>query len=298
MSLRRRGLTGLGLAAACASGALAVAACGASNSVKNTIDPVAQAAVISNAASGYRMTLTMQINSPALPTPIDATGGGSFDVGGHTGSLSLTVNLGSIPELTQVLGASSLQLEELIQGSTVYIKLPPALMSKIPGLSKPWLKINLSQAGSAAGIPGLSAIISNPAASDPSQLLRYLRETSGSVTKVGTATVDGRQTTHYRAKVSLDRVPDAFPAASRPQVRQAIASLERTTHAHLLPVDVWIDGSHLVRRLQLALGETVSGQPLNAMLAVDIPQYGQQPPPAIPPADEVEDVSGLGNVLG
>jgi hypothetical protein len=73
------------------------------------------------------------------------------------------------------------------------------------------------------GIPGLSSLLSNPTSSDPSQFLRYLRATSGGVTKVGTQTVDGFQTTEYRAKIALNRAPNAFPAASRAQVRQTIA---------------------------------------------------------------------------
>ena len=64
-------------------------------------------------------------------------------------------------------------------------------------------------------------------AADPAQLLQYLRSTS-KVEKRGTATVRGVQTTHYVARI---------------QPKQ----LKKT-----VPVDVWVDGQGLVRRLRVA----------------------------------------------
>jgi hypothetical protein len=135
--------------------------------------------------------------------------------------------------------------------------------------------------------------MNNPASSDPTQLLRYLQAASGNVTKVGSESVDGFQTTHYRAQIKLDRVPNAFPQASRPQVRQTISALERVAHVSVLPVDVWIDGRHLVRRERISFKETVSGQSLGVTITVDIPEYGPQPPPTLPPASQVTDLTRL-----
>jgi hypothetical protein len=59
---------------------------------------------------------------------------------------------------------------------------------------------------------------------DPSKLLDYLRSTS-KVQKVGTATIRGVATTHYVAHLQVD--------------------------AKRVPLDVWVDGSGLVRRLRV-----------------------------------------------
>ena len=100
----------------------------------------------------------------------------------------------------------------------------PWRTSKIPTFSKPWLKVNLAQAASAAGIPGLSSLASNPASTDPSQLLQYLRAVSGTVTKVGSESVNVVQTTRYHAQIDLDRVPDALHALKMPSLVKTTGS--------------------------------------------------------------------------
>lgn len=275
----------------CGAAGLGVAGCG-SSTVTNVIDPVAKAATISNRAPGMRMNMLMRISSAALPVPITGTGSGSVNTVGHTGTFDLTMNFGSIPQVAQALGTSNLRIDEILDGLNIYLKLPAALTSRAPTLhGKPWMKINLASAGKALGVSGLSSLFNNPTSTDPSQMLRYLRATSGGVHKVGTQTVDGFQTTEYRAQIDLSRVPNAFPAASRAQVRQTITQLEQITHVRFMPMTVWIDQQHLVRRLQFAFSETVSGQSLSIGATVDIPQYGPQPTPQLPPASQVADLS-------
>jgi hypothetical protein len=267
---------------------LALAGCGS-----GSLDPVAQAATTSAAAAGYRINFTLQISSPTLPAPITATGRGRFDRPARSGSLTLDMNLGGIPQVSQVLGSSQLRLEELISGTTVYIRLPAALRQRIPTLSAPWLKIDLVRAGSSAGIPGLGSLFNNPTSTDPSQLLNYLRATSGGVTKVGTATVNGLQTTEYRAELNLDKVPNLLPSAQQAQARQAIAALERLTGVHQIPVEAWIDAGNLVRRTHFTFDEKLpTGQSLAVGITADIVQYGPQPPPVLPPASQVTDLTG------
>jgi hypothetical protein len=207
------------------------------------------------------------------------------------------MNLGAIAGASAALGSSNLQMQEVIDGATIYIKLPAGLASKIPG-SKPWLKMDLSKLGAAAGIPGLSSLTGGTASQDPSQFLQYLTAVSGGVTKIGTEQVNGQQTTHYRATIPLDKVLGALPASQRAQAQQTIASLEKAAGVHAIPVDVWIDSSHLVRRLDMAFTEHVQGQPLTTNMQIDIPQYGPQPAPQTPAAGDTVDMSSLLSGLG
>lgn len=276
--------------AACA---VALAGCG-SSSVANVVDPVAQAATISTNTSGYRVNLAMTMTDPALSTPITATGQGAFDVPAHAGVFTISLNFGNSPQIAQVLGGSTLRMEELIKGQTFYMKLPPAITSKVPTFgSKPWLELNLAQLAASSGVPGLGSLASNPTTENPSELLNFLRAASGKVITVGTAQVNGVHTTEYRGSINLDRVPDAMPAASRPAARQAIQSLERVTSLRELPFEVWVDGQHLVRRLALTFSETVSGQTVTASMRLDIPEYGPQSVPAAPPAGQVTNLNAL-----
>ena len=287
MLRRWRGLGLAALVAICGLGAVVLGGCGTAN----VIDPVAQAATVSNQASGMKMDLQLRLTAPGLPAPIRASGSGAFDEADRSGSFALAMDFGSIPQLTALLGGSTLRIEEVIQGLTVYLK-PPAALARSAALhGKPWIKINLARAAQGLGISGLSSLASNPASSDPSQFLRYLRAAGGHVTQVGTKTIDGQTTTGYRAQIQLDKVASSLPAADRAQAQQTIAGIEQMTHLRLLPVTVWIDGQHLVRRIELSFNETASGQPLTAAMRIDIPQYGPQQPAQPPPADQVVDLT-------
>jgi hypothetical protein len=272
---------------------VALSGCGGSSSVSAALDPVAKAASISTSTPGYKIKLTMQFSSAQLPSGLTATGGGAFDVRDHAGSFAIEMNLGNNPQANRALGSNTLHIDEVIDHQTIYVKLPAAIGGKIPG-GKPWLKVDLAKLGSAAGVPGLSSLASNPAGSDPSQMLQYLRAVSGTITQVGSETVNGTATTHYRATVSLDRVAGQVPEAQRQAAQSAIAAMEKMTNLHALPVDVWIDSGHYVRRMLMTFAENLpTGQALTAKMTIDFSDYGPQPRPAVPSADQAADLSAL-----
>jgi hypothetical protein len=281
------------VAVAAAAGAVAVTAggCGAAS----TLDPVAKAASISTTTPGFQMRFEVRFASPQLPTALTATGTGSLDARDRTGSVVFVMNAGNDPDLKKALGGSTLRLEELVNGTTVYVKLPVAIASKLPG-GRPWMKVDLAKA---SGIPGFSSLANNPLSSDPSQFLSYLRATSGHVSKQGSDVVNGVQTTHYHATISLDRVPDTLPSASRKGAKQAVSSIEQLTGLKQLPVDAWIDSNNLIRRMRLSLAESLAPSvKLNIGMTMDFIKYGAQPKPAFPSADQVSDASSLSSVGG
>jgi hypothetical protein len=194
--------------------------------------------------------------------------------------------------MAQVLGGDgSLRMDMLMDGSVMYMKLPDALRGAIPSLgSKPWLEMNMAKA---AGIPGLSSLGSDPSTSDPRQMLQYLRAASDGITNEGEQRVDGVQTTHYHGRLSLDRLTANVPRAERGIVQQALSKLQQSTGTTDLPVDVWIDSHQLVRRMALSISLHASGASMQETLVADLTDYGPQPRPTPPPADQVQDASGL-----
>ena len=279
------------VAAAAASVAVTASGCGAGN----TLDPVAKAASISTTTPGFQMRFEVRFGSPQLPTALTATGTGSIDARDRTGSVVFVMNAGNDPDLKKALGGSTLRLEELVDGTTVYVKLPPAIASKLPG-GRPWTKVDLAKE---SGIPGFSSLANNPVSTDPSQFLSYLRATSGHVSTRGSEVVNGVQTTHYHATISLDRVPDTLPSASRKGAKQAVSSIEQLTGLKQLPVDSWIDAKNLIRRMRLSFAESLAPSvKLNIGMTMDFIKYGPQPKPAFPSADQVSDASSLSSVGG
>jgi hypothetical protein len=278
-------------AAALVGAALAAGGCGAAN----TIDPVAKAASISTTTPGFQMRFQLRFGSPQLPTALRATGTGSINARERTGSVVFVMNAGNDPDLKKALGGSMLRLEELVNGTTVYVKLPPAIARKLPG-GRPWMKVDLAKA---SGIPGFSSLANNPVSTDPSQFLSYLRAASGNVSKQGSEVVNGIQTTHYHATIILDKVPDALPPASRKGAKQAVSSIEQLTGLRQLPVDAWIDRNNLIRRMRLTFAESLAPSvKLNIAMTMDFLKYGPQPSPNFPSADQVTDASSLSALGG
>jgi endonuclease YncB( thermonuclease family) len=292
----RRRAARTAVVAACGVLALAAAGCGSSGSGGGIQPAAAQAirtaATTSTGAQGYKLNLSMKISSPALPTAITATGNGAFSPRNRTGTMTIDMNLANIPGAAQQLGSSDMKMNEVIDGTTFYVQLPAFLASKLPG-GKPWMKIDLAKAGAAAGIPGFSSLLGGSSQNDPSQFLQYLRAAGGSVTTVGSERINGVSTTHYQTAINLDRVGSQLPSASRAAAQQAISSMEKLTGLHSIPVDVWIDGSHLVRRMSISFTEHVGGQALALQMQIDIPEYGPQPAPTVPPADQVGDLTAM-----
>ena len=111
-------MRGLTAALVCTGSVLVAGGCGSSTSStssSNAADPVAKAAAASAGAPGYRMTMTMQISSPALPKPLTATGSGSFSIRDHAGKFALTMDFGNQPQVAQALGSSTFRIEEIIK---------------------------------------------------------------------------------------------------------------------------------------------------------------------------------------
>jgi hypothetical protein len=282
-------LSAIAVAVSAIAAAAAISGCGASNA----LDPVAKAADTSAAAPGFRMTLSMQVNSGALPSAVSMSGSGSFDPPAHAGAMGLTMALPNTPAVTQVFGSGGLHIQEVLKGSAVYVKLPPALASRIPGSAgKSWIKVDVSKI---PGGQGLGSLGTDPTSNDPSKLLQYLRG-AGGMTKVGTEQVTGRSTTHYRGHIDLSQAVSRVPSAERKAVQQGISKLESEGFASQVPVEVWIDGQGLVRQMRMRMSGNPNGQPVSFTIQITIPQYGPQPAPSVPPASQIIDTSG-GSIL-
>jgi len=254
--------------------------------------PIAQAATLSSRTPGYRMHMSMEITSSALSTPVTATGTGVIDLRDHASALSFAMNLGDEPQVTQVLGSSTMRVEMVLDGATAYMRLPSALTASLGTSGRQWIKADLSKL---SGVPGLSSLANGPTTSDPAQTLQELRSVSGTVVDLGQQRVDGFGTTHYQAQMSVDRLAGTVPPAERSAMEQVLSTLKQALPTGAIPVDVWIDADHLVRRVTttLDLSLPTGGTNLQETVTVDIGDYGAQQPPAIPPADQVLDLSSL-----
>jgi hypothetical protein len=232
------------------------------------------------------MRMTMRVSSPSLQKPITGTGSGSFNTGSREGGLTFSMNT---PQ-----GAMTFQ--EVLSGHLLYMKLPSALSGALPLGGKPWVSLDLTKL---KDFPGAASLLNNPASSNPSEMLQYLRGVSDSVVSKGADHVNGIATTHYHAQIDFDRVASALPASARADAQKAIAAIESQTHLHTVPVDVWVDKHHLVRRMAMSMSPTIpNAGPVDESFTIDFLKYGLQHPPAVPPSSQVADLSQLLNSGG
>jgi hypothetical protein len=264
--------------------ALLVAGCGGSSSSGkgggvNTV----RAAYVSSRVAGYQIAI--KVTGIAAGQAINVTGTGAFDEAPHAGRLTMNMS-------RPTLGGQDLQINAVILGKDLYVKLPASLAGKIPD-GKPWLELDLSEVGNGIGIRGLGSLADNPGA-NPAQLLQVMRAAStGGVQNLGQQTIDGFSTTGSRATIDLSSVVDTLPTSQHPSATSAIASIEKLTGLRYLPIEAWVDSSGHVRRIVLSETGRVDGQSFSENVQLDFVKYGPEPVPAAPPADEVTNIMSL-----
>lgn len=278
------------VAVACLAGAVGISACGGTAN-----DPVARAAVakaakVTDHAPGMQERFSVKLSGAALNGQITVTGHGSFDHVRRAGSFSLAMHFGTIPLAVEELGTTAVRLKMIEDRKSVYVKVRPRSMAESAGLDsgKQWGKTNLAGVAALDG-SSVSSLTGNSAFSDPESLIGYLPAAS-SVTKAGRASVAGVRTTRYRAQIQLDRVAATVPPAARPQVRKSIASFSKLG-INALPVSVWVDRMHRIRRIAFMVDGSASGQSVTMTMHLDVPRYGRQPAPQLPPASQVAKLS-------
>jgi hypothetical protein len=248
-------LAALAFAAAVAGGALAVALSSGGGAGQG--GPVALAASVTNNEPGFKFDLTVSATDSGQTTSVEASG--AFNTGPPlSGSMDATV------------GGTA--ISELIVGGDLYVQ------SALSGGK--WLEAPLPSTLGAAGSSGGSTELTS---ADPSQTLQYLRA-SGTVTNLGQATIGGVATTHYHDAIDLSHYASTLPASQQAAAQQDVAAYEQATGTTTLPIDVWIDGSNLVRQIQFDIS-TTSGA--SAAFTMNVYDYGPQSAVSAPPAGEV-----------
>lgn len=256
---------------ACAALPFAVG-CGAQDSVKNAVDPVAQAATKTAGAGTVQIAMTGKVSAAGQEIPID--GIGFIDLQAKRGAMEMT---------TTVPGQGEVRIDELLDGLVLYMG-SDSLTAGLPG-GKRWVKLDLEALGRQQGVD-LGQLQQLGGGSDPTQWLTYLKQTGG-IENLGREDVNGVATTHYRATIDFDKVAENA-GESAASVRQ----LEQLTGRKTLPSDIWIDGDGRVRRQAI---DYSASQPveMHIQLTVDYERFGVPVDMHAPDASDTTDLTDL-----
>ena len=163
-------------------------------------------------------------------------------------------------------------MREVLSGTAVYLS-SDAFNSLLPS-GKTWLSIDYASAAKKLGLD-----LGSVAAQSPGNTLQQL-EHSGHVIKVGSETIDGVATTHYTATLGENYA-------------RKIANLANGT-VSIQPVDVWIDGSGLVRRVHLAYDANSSSTgSLSNDTTIDLSNYGEKVDVNVPSSADTYDATSM-----
>ena len=271
----RRIALALGLAALAAS----LAACGAG--VKSAVDPVAAAATKSAKSGGYAATMTMKVGVDGKETTMTATG--SFDQDRGEMNMDMSGLFGRLGAPAGTDTTASIVYDVENGDPVMYMRF--GFLAKLLPQGKTWVKIDLEQAGKAAGID-FSQLLGG-ATQSPTQGLDMLRS-AGDFTNEGSETIDGVQTTHYHGTIDLEKI-----AASGGPAASAVQRLIQLGAPTSEPMDVWIDGSGFVRQFEESYTQTIDGTASTVDMTMTMSDYGGPVQITVPPPDQVLDGTSL-----
>ena len=145
-------------------------------------------------------------------------------------------------------------IAEVFKGTTVYLRSP--LLAALGGGGKPWVSIDLSKSGTVGGFDVKALTGENP-----SDVLAQLGGVTGPVKTVGHEQVDGVDTTHYSATVGSS------------------------------PVDVWVDGKNLIRKVHLDYTTQASkSSAAHIVLDMSLSNFGARVNATPPAASQVSTI--------
>ena len=279
---------------------LVLVACGAEQRASSPAEVLDRAAQNMEAAGSMRYALDATIESRELGgKPIPFTGEGVSSADGERGQV--TYDLSDVfkaaagasgAELFELMtDPSGWQAEERYIGEKGWVSIP-ALTELVGG--EPWIEVSDIDGPDSGLDLALSGSPDNPAA-----LLAYLRSL-GPVDEVGSEQIQSRETTHYRATVELERVPDQAPADKREELRKKIERTIEQTGQRTVPFDIWVDGDALPRRMRfvdVTPPDKDEHYPTTWRATIDILEYGVPVRVTPPPAKDVMSERELDNLM-
>ena len=194
---------------------------------------------------------------------VSMTGSGDFTNNPSLGTLTMHVEGGT----------ANATMRAVLRGTTIYMT-SDLFAGRLPD-GKSWLSIDLGRSAKALGVD-IGALSSQAPATALAQL-----KAGGKVRQVGPESIGGVATTHYTATIDTSKTD---------QIQKVLHYA--VTYA---PVDVWIDGKGLVRRIHLvtvaaahdAVPETVTDMTLS------LSRYGKRVSVVVPSAAETFDTTEL-----
>jgi hypothetical protein len=204
-----------------------------------------------------------------------------------TGEMNFVHPAGLLNIQMSVDGQSAL-VQEIFVGGVYYEQTSEA----VDGGTAKWIAIPLPETSGGVAL--------GQGSDDPVGAVQLLAQKGASVKKIGTETIDGVQTTEYSVVPSKEQMVKEIkqelasvklPAA----IKQQLETYEQSPPK--ISLNVWIDASGLLRRLDesLSLGLSGSSGNVSGNIVMTFDSYGAQVNIKAPPPGDVESLSQATN---
>jgi hypothetical protein len=251
--------------------------CGAEEAAREAVDPVAEAAAKTAAAGGARIDGAIELKLSA----------GKFEMP-MTGVVDFEEKRSRVVVRFPALGAeqrkAGFPMEEIRDGLSIYRTSPPLREET----GERWAMVDLEAVADEADLD--ADALAHWDESDPQSMLRFL-EVAGDARPNGHGRVGGVATTRY-AEVSAERFVEVVAPDVDAETRRAGAEVVRENWgADAVSLRVWLDEDGLIRREEVDLDMTVAGERIDAVLRMDLKDFGASYDVALPDDGDVEDVT-------
>jgi hypothetical protein len=220
--------------------ALPLTACGGD---VTSLDPVAEAASKTENVAGAHFTVDARITAQGQTVNFSGPG----EIADHGKTMHMRMSMPAAILGMKGLAGKTVTFEAVGSGKKFYFRGGP--FSQLAGTK--WVAIADDDPSFDIG------------QSDPSKMLEYLRAVS-KVEEKGSDTLRGMPTTHYEARIQLDKVADKVS----PEAARAFEQLSTRLGTDEIPIDVWVSNDGLVRKL------TMNWHPRQGAFVLDLELFG------------------------
>ncbi|WP_156219798.1 MULTISPECIES: LppX_LprAFG lipoprotein [Actinomadura] len=180
-----------------------------------------------------------------------------------------------------------------VKGQAIYTD--NVLYAKVPQVAqfvsggKSWVKVDANKLAQRGGL-NLGDLLNQVQQVDPAEQTKMFTG-SKDASRVGTETIDGVKTTHYRGTVTVQDALNRLDAQARQNVQKWLPKADGDGK---ISFDLWTDGQNLPRKLE---SRVTGSQAENGTVTVLYSDYGKSFGVNPPPSDQVGELS-LGSLLG
>ncbi len=269
-----------------------------------SFEELSRSATSSAVATSGRFAFDMTMSFPGADEPFAFSGEGAFDAKRERAWFS--VDMSSFATMlgglfagmagSNAAGApdfddpTAWKIEAVQDGTVSYVHFP-AMQNQLPS-GKSWMRTDSrNAAGQGLDFTQFDQFANN----DPRELLDFLRGVSGEIETVGTEQLRGVETTHYRATIDSDEYAKLAAPGEQQELGSLVEQMAGQTGLGEIPVDVWLDGSGLIRKLTMVFSATQPGtsEQSDVSMTFELYDYGDRVDIDLPPESEVVDASAI-----